>query len=227
MSSTPVGKSSRLSCERLEGRDVPSSWQTETFDTTALGTLPTGWSQWSSASPSYGVSNARPFAGLNGLATTAASNVSTRSWQTAIAPADTAAATTVYADGLIPTEVLIRGQNLAGSTPTYYSANVVRGISVDLSKTVNGVRTTLATISSIDYVSSQWVKIAIVPLGSQLQVEIFNTTTGKYLTATRAWQTAQAYAITATDTSLTADGLVGVSRPADRSISEETEDHQL
>lgn len=214
MSHTPARKRTRLKLESLERRDTPAAWQFESFDTTPVGTLPPGWAQWSNATSVFAAASSQPLSSPNNLVGDAASNVTARTWQTAVVPADTAAAASVYANSLIPTEVMVRGQDLSGASPTFYAARVVRGVQVDLVKSVNGTRTTLATITSADWVSSQWLKVTLQPQGSQLQVEVYNVATGKYLNAARTWQTMQTYAIVTTDSAITADGVVGINRPA-------------
>ncbi|MFL5328440.1 MAG: hypothetical protein ACJ8C4_05955 [Gemmataceae bacterium] len=205
----------KLNLEELERRDTPATWQTETFDAVALGVLPGGWAQWSSAGTnSFGTSSAQPYAGPNGLTSNSLSNVTSRTWQTNTMPADTSVSSAVFAGTLIPTELIARGQNLASNTPTFYAASVVRGVNVQIIKSIGGTRTVLASLQSISYVSQVWLKVSLVLAGNQIQTEIYNAATGQYLNSARNWQSTQAYALTVTDSSITAAGQIGINRPA-------------
>jgi hypothetical protein len=203
----------RLSAEALETREVPSV-TVETFDSVPLSSLPPGWSQWSSSTPAYAASNSKAYSAPISLASMAASNVTARTWSPTAVPADAAISATVYTDSLSATEVFSRGQNLASATPTFYAVAITRGVKLELIKSVGGVRTSLGTLNSVPYISSQWMKVTLRLSGSQIRAEMFNPATGQYLNSSGQWQTAPAAAITATDTSITAAGLAGVNRPA-------------
>ncbi len=206
-------KTARLRVEQLELRETPSV-TTETFDAVPLGSLPTGWTQWSTSSPAYAVSNSKAMSAPLSLAVNAPSNVTARAWSPIAVPADSAVTAAVYADSLIPTQVFSRGQNLGGSAATFYSVSMTRGVKLDLIKSVAGVVTTLGTLTSGPYISNQWVKVTLRVTGSQIRAELVSPTTGQYLNSAGQWQTAAAAAITVTDTSITAAGFAGVNRPA-------------
>jgi hypothetical protein len=205
--------STRLSVEQLESREVPTV-TVENFDAVSVGALPTGWSQWSSSTPAYAASNSRAYSAPNSLASTAASNVTSRAWSPVAAPADSAITATVYADSLSATEVFSRGQNLGGASPTFYAVAITRGVKLELIKSLGGVRTSLGSLTSVPYISSQWMKVTLRINGSQISAQMVNPATGQYLNSSGQWQTAATAAITVTDTSITAAGSAGVNRPA-------------
>src|SRR5437868_4992051 len=116
-----------LAVEPLEARELPSTTPAqlalpaqETFDKTAVGALPAGWSQWSSeaafaASPGTGAS------GSSGLATAGDRGQAARTWASASQPADVRASADVFANSLVPAQVFVRGRNLDTTRPTYYA----------------------------------------------------------------------------------------------------------
>ena len=69
---------------------------------------------------------------------------------------------------LIPAGVFLRGGNLTSGAPSYYSATVTRGATVELSRTVGGVRTVLATVKSASYTSGQWALLSLKATGDRL-----------------------------------------------------------
>ena len=129
------GRAPSLGLEMLEARLVPSGVPLlqQSFDGTPIGALPSGWSQWSSnGSAAFAVSSAQPLSGPNGLASSAASNVSARAWAATAEPADVQATADVFVNDLTPAQVLARGSNLNTTTPTYYALSVTRGMSLTL-----------------------------------------------------------------------------------------------
>src|SRR5258706_8809832 len=120
----------QLRLEQLESREVPatSPWMVETFDQTAPGLLPDGWS----------VNNSDPNAALTGapvqtlgaataLRSNGTSNSETRAWSNIAVPADAQVSVNVFLDSLVPAQVFARGRNLDTDNPTYYSASATRG----------------------------------------------------------------------------------------------------
>ncbi|MBX7104766.1 MAG: hypothetical protein K1X57_11840 [Gemmataceae bacterium] len=204
-------RSATLRLQSLENREVPAVI-TESFD--ASGGLPANWSQWSSGSPAYGPATVRTYSGAGALTSTATSNVSARAWATTAVGSDMSTSAYVFADSLIPTEVIARGQNLAGNTPSYYSAGVTRGANVTLARTVGGLRTVLGTLNTAAYTSGVWLKISVIAVGAQVAVELQNPTTGQFLNPAGQWQSAKTNAITVADSAISGAGLAGVARPA-------------
>ena len=79
-----------LRLEELEAR-LALTGNLETFDTTAPGTLPAGWSQWSStATTPFAVSSAQALSAPNSLAvdSPATSGLNARSWVSTAQPAN-------------------------------------------------------------------------------------------------------------------------------------------
>ena len=207
---------SRLQVEFLEAREVPDGSPIETFNSVSPPELPAGWGQWSNNSADiFSTAAGKGVDGTTGLIATAGSRGGGRAWSGSPVSADDGAAVSVKADTLIPTSVFTRGANLDTSTPTFLAAIVTRGLKVELRQVIDGVATTLGTVSSpaAAYLSGQWVRVSIVPTGNSVSVRVVREDTGLYLNANGTWQAAATSAITAT-TTLTGDGFVGVGRSA-------------
>jgi hypothetical protein len=193
----------------------------ENFDGVATGALPADWSQWSSnASNPFAVSPAtsgtNPIyarSAPNALAFTPLSGVSGRAWYNASQPANVTVSTDVYLNNPLDSVVFARGANLGGTTPTYYAANIRRGLTASLSKVSAGTETGIGTaVTSGDYVSQLWVTVTLDVQGSTVRMQLQRRDTNQYLTTGGGWQAAPTWAVTATDTSITAGGYTGVSR---------------
>jgi hypothetical protein len=203
--------------EELEGRLMPSGVPLlqESFDGAAVGSLPSGWSQWSSSGTnSFAVSSAQALGGAKGLASYAASNVSARAWAATPEPSDVQVSAAVYVNTLTPAQVLARGSNLNSASPTYYALSVTRGMSVQLVRVVNGATTSLGEVSSRSWFQGIWVQLTLSLSGSTLQAQVYRPDTGQYLNASGQWQSAQAWAVSRTDTAITAGGYAGLARAA-------------
>jgi hypothetical protein len=187
---------------------------TQSFDTTAVGAVPTGWQTWSSGNGNFATSTGLAESGANGFASTGGSNTSSRAWSTTSLPADVDASAAVYLNSLIPAQVFIRGSNLNTATPTYYAATITRGLTVQLEKVVNGVKTTLGSVTSSDYISSKWVRVRIVAQGNDLQVSVYRADTAQWLSADGTWSNNPDVALDIQDSSITAAGLSGLGREA-------------
>jgi hypothetical protein len=202
----------------LEAREAPSAspWLVESFDSTPLKQLPAGWQQWgSSSAASAGVWSGLAFSSPNSLALSAtASNGATRAWLNAPLPPDVQVSAAVYLNSLVPVQILARASGLNSTTPSYYALSLNRGMQTQLLRVVNGVSTSLGQITSLRYLSNQWVQATLSVVGTSIQGQIYRTDTGQYLTATGQWQAAQAWAFSVSDTALTGVGLAGVARTA-------------
>lgn len=187
----------------------------ESFDTTAAGAAPTGWKTWSAGTPgTLGAATGAALSPAHGFASTGGSSTAARAWATAELPADVDASAAVYLNGLIPGRVFVRGSNLDTATPTYYAASVVRGVSVQLVRVVNGVETTLGAMNSTAYVSGQWVRLRIIAEGDRLRVSVLRTDTTQWLGADGTWSDTPDFALEVRDPAITAAGKAGVARPA-------------
>src|SRR5258708_5929107 len=104
---TPKPGSNRilLCCERLEQRDTPSgmTWEYQSFDSIAPGSMPANWQQWNSAGAnSFAVTNSNSVSGDRALGTSALSTQSARAWLGEVMPADFGVSANVYLDALQP-----------------------------------------------------------------------------------------------------------------------------
>jgi hypothetical protein len=210
-------QSVRPAVEQLEARDNPSGYVTENFDSVNAGQFPANWAQWSSDPNSQAavVSTAHAFNGPNGLAVNAsASNLAARAWSTTAVPADLQSSAEIYLTNLIPSQVFLRGQNLNSASPSYYAVGVTRGLTVELDRVVNGVKTVLGSVTSKQYVSNLWVQATVFASGNTIKAQVVRSDTNQFLTSTGDWQSAPAWAVSVTDTALPNAGLTGLARPA-------------
>src|SRR5262249_49984067 len=210
-------KSARLALERLEGREVPAAnpWLVETFDQSAAGNLPAGWSQHNSDLLAAVQTTTDPSqASVNALRASGSSSSESRAWLNAVAPADAQVGVSVYLNSLIPAKIIARGQNLDTDTPTYYAVSVTRGLNLQLLRVVNGQTTVLQTLQSNSWISGQWVRISLTTVGDTLKVQAFRSDTAQYLGADGNWNSVASDAIVTHDSAITGDGLAGLGRSA-------------
>lgn len=187
----------------------------QAFDTTAIGATPEGWQTWLAGAPgTLGVSGTSSWSPANGYASTGGSTTAARAWYASEMPADVDASVAILANSLIPARVLIRGANLDSATPTYYAANLTRGLNVSLVRVVNGVESTLGSLSSSSYLSGKWIRLRLTAVGDQLRVVVFRTDTQQWLTATGTWSDTPEIALEKQDGLIAGAGMVGVSRGA-------------
>jgi hypothetical protein len=192
----------------------PTAGQTESFDNTAAGSLPSGWSRWTSGSGGFAVSTANPQNGPAGLASFGASADSERAWLATSQPANIQASASVFVNSLVPGQVLVRGSNLNSASPTYYGLWVRQGLYVQMVRVVNGVSTTLGSLSSASWFAGHWVQLTLSANGTQIQGQVFRPDTGQYLNSSGQWQSAQTAAFTVTDSAISSGGDAGVGRVA-------------
>lgn len=186
---------------------------TESFDTTARGTLPAGWQQWSSDSSNRArVDTDESYSPASALSIDGGSTTRARAWANQAMPADVSASATILADSLIPAGVFVRGANLNTASPTYYSLTMTRGLTVQLKRVVNGTETVLGSVQSSSYVSGQWVKVTLVATGNNLRAVVYRTDTKQWLGSDGRWLDSPEAALERTDTGITVAGLTGVER---------------
>jgi hypothetical protein len=217
-----------LSVECLEARELlatsvaPSVISRESFDSTLLGLLPRGWSQWSNPGSFHGAA-ARGFNRTNGYSSSGVTSQTSRAWNNRVFGTDVRATADVFLDSnrLIPGQVLVRGSSLDTSVPSYYAVSVTRGLNLELIRVVNGSPTVLARLTSTStrYISNQWVRVSLEARGSSLKVQVQRLDTNEYLASNGRWQKGVATAITKTDARTTANpraitggGFVGLNR---------------
>jgi hypothetical protein len=192
--------------------DLPGSL--ESFDTTAAGSTPPGWASWSSNNTgSFTASPGRSLSGPNGFVSSG-NNVTSRSWLTTQEPANLEAGAALYLDSLIPARLFVRGRNLNTSTPSFYALQLTRGLQAQIVRVVNGVATTLASLSSADFVNPIWVRAILDVQGTGMRARIYRTDRGQYLNSAGQWQSTPAWALTVYDWSLSGPGFAGLERPA-------------
>jgi hypothetical protein len=186
----------------------------ESFDTTAPGSLPAGWSQSSSTgAKAFAVSSAQSLSAPNSLAVSStADNLNGLAWINSAQPANEEVSAEIYLNSLIPIEVLARGSNLNTTTPSYYAVSVTRGLDLKLLKVTNGTVTTLGEVKSSNWIANQWVNVSLFVNGNNVRAQVQNTKTGQYLNSAGQWQSNQAWALNLTDTSISGGGEVGVGR---------------
>ncbi|MFO0810389.1 MAG: Ig-like domain-containing protein [Gemmataceae bacterium] len=183
----------------------------ENFETTANGALPAGWQQWSSDGVSaFGVVAANAISGARVLAATGATTGGAIASPDLTFAADQTATITVFANGLTPTGVIVRGTNLADAA-SYYAATVTRGGGVTLYR-VAGNRAMVLGVIPTDSKASLWLKVSLVAEGSRLRVRVVRIDNGQYLTSTGRWTVAVSDAIDVRDSVVTGGGRAGVVR---------------
>ncbi|MDB5313435.1 MAG: hypothetical protein JWO38_7637 [Gemmataceae bacterium] len=201
--------------QQLPPASPPPVGVSQSFDTTPPGQLPAGWSGWTGDPPGgFAVSSARALSGADGLASTGGSAASARAWYSTELPADVTASAAVFLDTLIPAQLIVRGSNLNTASPTYYALTISRGVQANLVRVVNGVTTTLGSLSSSDYFSWQWAQVRLTAVGNELLGSVYRSDTKQWLTSAGAWSSSQANVFDVRDAAITGAGLVGVGRVA-------------
>ena len=203
-----------LRLEELEPRLTPAGpvGTLESFDTTVPGTLPAGWSQWSSTGTNaFAVSSAPALSVPNSLAVNspAASGMNARSWVNTAQPANVQAQSAVYLNSPIPAEILARGTALDTAAPSYYAASVTQGLGLKLLRVQNGTTTTLGEVTSANWFANQWAYVTLFANNNNLRAQVRRADTGQYLNASGQWQTRQTWALNLIDTAVTGGGEVG------------------
>src|SRR5579884_1935555 len=187
----------------------------ETFDTTAPGTLPAGWSQWSSTGTNaFAVSSSLSLDPPNSLAVSSptASGMNARAWVNASQPANEDVGASVYLNSPIPVEVLVRGTHLNTTTPSYYAVSVTQGLDLKLLKVNNGTQATLGEVKSSSWIANRWANVIVFANGDNVRALVQRNDTGQYLNSSGQWQTSETWALNLTDTSISGSGQVGVGR---------------
>src|SRR5207253_1370144 len=120
----------------------------------------------------------------------------------------------IYLDSLVPAQVVVRAQGLAGDSPSYYAASITRGVDVQLLRVRYGRTTVLSELLSNTWDSNIWAHVTLTADGDTLQVQVMRLDSGEYLNQDGDWQTDPAIAMSVNDSVLTAGGAVGLVRPA-------------
>jgi hypothetical protein len=187
----------------------------QSFDATAVGGLPAGWQSWKNDDAAgFRVTAGRALTGANGLSSDGRSPSQSRAWFNTAMPADVQASAAVFTDTVIPASLFVRGQNLATAKPTYYAVSVSRGLTVQLTKTVNGVTTTLGSVKSKDYLSYQWVNVTLTANAGSVRAVVYRTDTKQWLGGDGTWQSWPDAALEAADGTINGPGFAGLARGA-------------
>lgn len=206
-----------LRLEELEQRLAPSAslGTEETFDTTPVGNLPAGWSQWSNTGANAcAVSSSQSFSSPNALAISSPSGSGTnaRAWIDTAQPANEEVTADIYLNSLIPIEILDRGTNLDTASPSYYAVTVSRGLDLQLLRVDNGNATTLGEVKSANWIDNRWISVTLFSNGNNVRAQVQRTDTGQYLDSSGQWQNNQTWAMNLTDTTISGSGEIGLGR---------------
>jgi hypothetical protein len=184
------------------------------FDSTSVGALPDGWSEWTNnGSSGFGVTDQLSFTTPHALMTSGGSDLEARAWLTNDLPADVQVGASLYLNSLVPAEVVVRGQGLNSDSPTYYAVSVTRGLDLQLLRVQGGLTDVLSTLSSNEWDSNIWVRVNLIAQGNTLQVQVSRLDSGQYLNQDGDWQDDPAIAMSVTDNGLAGGGSVGLIRP--------------
>ena len=214
----PMAMRPKLSLEGLEARDIPSAgqWLVEPFQRGPSSGLPQGWGQWSNdGSRGFQVESTAAGLGDTGrLTTSGLSGTASRAWVSTQYDADVETSASVFLNSSSPIQLLIRGQNLNGTVPSYYAASVVRGGNLQLVKVDRGQTTVLGTVSSGEWISNRWVQVTIRADGDAIQVQLSRGDTNQSLGPDGKWSRRSVAAIRVHDAALKQAGQVGFARGA-------------
>lgn len=184
------------------------------FDSSATGSLPSGWSSWTNGKGgAFAVTAASTLSAPNGLVSNGTSAVNSRAWFNGQSYNDVQIAGSVYVDSLIPSQLFVRGQNLGTDRASYYAVSITRGLEVQLIEVNAASRTVLGTLSTKKYDGNMWVAVGVRVVANTLEVVVVRQDTNQYLRSDGTWQTAPVVAMRVTDGTLTT-GFAGVARPA-------------
>ena len=192
----------------------------QSFDSTALIAMPSGWQSWSNnSSGSAGVSSTVALSPPNSYALTGNSNSTVLAWTTSSLPAAVTAGVNVDVNSLIPAQIFVNGANLNSSTPTYDAVTVTRGLQASLVQVIDGTTTTLSTIatSPSQYLSGEWVQVELTAQGTNLLATIYRTDTNQWLGSNGVWSSTPSDAFDVQNAVSLAAGKAGIGRQANYS----------
>ena len=204
----------RLNLEPLEHRELLSSALIEGFRTVTRSGLPGGWTAWSNESGrSFQVEASAPgYEEPGSLTSVGRSSTAARTWVNSTFAADVEAKVSVQLNSLVPVELIVRGENLETSSPTYYAVTIQRGLILELSRVVDGNRVSLGTLRSADYVSGPWVTVTLRAEGTGLAVLVQRADSGLFLQDDGRWTRDRTATLKVTDTAIRAGNQVGIGR---------------
>ncbi len=179
----------------------------ERFNTVIANGLPSGWTSWAADGGSSFSTLSDETLEIGGRTSSAS-----RVWMSQPVPTDVQLSTSVYVDSLVPAGLFVRGSWLNSNKANFYEVTVKRGLEVELTKMVNGTRTSFGKLITTGWQSGLWVQVSMIVKGDQLRVQLYRADTGQYLTSDGKWSLTPVYAMTRTDKAITSGGLAGLSR---------------
>lgn len=205
----------RPQIEQLEARENPSTVVfSEGFDTLVAPKLPTSWATWSNDGEQQFITTKLTNTSTpNSLASLGSSAVAARMWNTTPYTADFGAALNVRSDAASPIELIVRGQNLNTTTPSYIAALVRKGGTIELIEVNNGVTRSLGIVKPTQApTNAAWLRVTILPVGNRVGVELQRLDTNAFLGADGKWGTLETQAVNAPVTLIPTTGLLGLGR---------------
>jgi hypothetical protein len=204
---------SRLTCETLESREVPSiEWIVEPFDTPTA--LPNNWQQWGNVDGTkFEVQEDAAETGIAGLVSLAPSRGTARAWIDEAIDANASVAVSIRGDGAAPVAILARGSNLASAKPSFLFASVGKGGHLDVREVIDGSTRQFTNIRPIDAAPTDtWFRVELHPNGMQMSVRVIRGDTGAYLTSAGLWSAVPTEAVKRRIKLAPEEGLIGVAR---------------
>jgi hypothetical protein len=197
-------------------------WQTpqppgifENFDRVKEGEVPEGWlTVTRGATGSWAVTSIRASSLPRALMSEGGSTTTAAIAPPLNLPADVTASALIYADSLIPARVFIRGTDWDSSTPTYYAAQLRRGVEVSLIRVIRGQEVILGTLRSQQWLSNQWIRLQVSAIGDRLRVGVIREDTQQWLSADGTWSETPDFALEVRDGALPQGGQAGLIRAA-------------
>ena len=204
----------RLNLEALEERELLSSAFIEGFRTVAGSGLPGGWTEWSNEpGRTFQVEPSAPgYADPGELTSVGRSSTMARTWVNSTFTTDVETRVAIHLTSLVPVELIVRGEGLETSSPTYYAVTILRGLRVELSRVSGGNRVSLGSLQSVDYLSGPWITVSLRAEGSRLSVFVQRSDTEQFLQEDGRWTRSRKVALEVTDTRIRSGRQVGLGR---------------
>jgi hypothetical protein len=187
----------------------------ENFDRLQDGQLPSNWYSYiSGASGSWGASSSLASSLPRSIASSGGSTTIAVAGPNTVWPANVMASALIFANSLIPARVWVRGLGLDTAAPSYYAAQLRRGVEVSLVRVVDGVETVLGTVRSQQWLSNRWVRLQLTAVGERLRVVVIRDDTQQWLSASGEWSDTPDFALEVRDGTLIQAGKTGLARSA-------------
>ena len=185
----------------------------QNFDSVSVGSLPSDMTSYTAGTvTTWATSTDKAYSGSNSLKCDVGSASATRLYYPDALDANVIVSATVYIDSLVTAQVFARGSGVTGTSQSWYLCGVKRSTYLLLGKYESGTFTNLANITSTAFSENFWATISLYCNGDNLRAQIIRHDTGMYLNSSGSWQSAQAWALNITDTSISAGGHCGIAR---------------